>query len=109
MLEQLTAKLDFPGQRACAFAASAGAGQQHRQRRYAGLYRSGRCASALKQASGMETDAPKRTDARHMSLGTTDPRDPKMRPTVQTQPSQDGNSIGPGPRAGELHGQRHPV
>lgn len=33
------------------------------------------------------------TDARHLRAGAADPRQPEMAYTVQTQPSQDGNSV----------------
>ena len=33
------------------------------------------------------------TDARHIRSGTSDPRDPKLGYSVQTQPSQDGNTV----------------
>ena len=51
-------------------------------------------AQALRNVSG----APARgdvalTDARHLRSGGTDPRDPKMGYSVQTQPSQDGNTV----------------
>lgn len=49
-------------------------------------------ASALRDASG-QGDGPVRTSAQHMSLGTTDVRHPELAYTVQTQPSQDGNSV----------------
>ena len=50
-------------------------------------------AAALKEVSGTSTSAPTQTNAQHMRLGTRDPRDPTMAYTVQTQPSQDGNSV----------------
>ena len=50
-------------------------------------------AAALKEVSGTSTSAPLRTNAQHLSLGTRDPRDPAMAYAVQTQPSQDGNSV----------------
>ena len=33
------------------------------------------------------------TDARHLRLGSTDPRNPDLAYTVQTEPAQDGNSV----------------
>ncbi len=50
-------------------------------------------ASALRQASGPGTGAPAQTDARHLRLGGNDPRNPAMGYAVQTQPSEDGNSV----------------
>ncbi|OGB36276.1 MAG: flagellar basal-body rod protein FlgB [Burkholderiales bacterium RIFCSPLOWO2_02_FULL_66_35] len=49
-------------------------------------------AAALKDAAGLRS-APDRTHAQHLRLGSTDPRSPDMAYTVQTQPSQDGNSV----------------
>jgi flagellar basal-body rod protein FlgB len=95
MLEQLTAKLDFQSNALLL--------RSQRQQVLASnianadtpgyIARDFDFASALKQASGLSGAGPKQTDARHMSLGTTDARDPKMAYTVQTQPSQDGNSV----------------
>lgn len=55
-------------------------------------------AEALKNASGMHSGAAAgvtQTNAQHMRLGTTSagPGHPDMAYTVQTQPSQDGNSV----------------
>ena len=51
-------------------------------------------SAALKNASGMNTAGPQKTNAQHMSLGSSgNPRDPAMAYAVQTQPSQDGNSV----------------
>ncbi|MBW8313321.1 MAG: flagellar basal body rod protein FlgB [Hydrogenophaga sp.] len=55
-------------------------------------------AAALKDAAGLQDpsglrSAPERTHAQHLRLGSTDPRSPDMAYTVQTQPSQDGNSV----------------
>ena len=55
-------------------------------------------ASALKNVSGMQTGATAgvaQTNAQHMRLGTTSagPARPDMAYTLQTQPSQDGNSV----------------
>ncbi|MDP2261848.1 MAG: flagellar basal body rod protein FlgB [Hydrogenophaga sp.] len=51
-------------------------------------------AKALKGASGMSTGgAVATTDARHMRLGASPGGKPDMAYTVQTQPSQDGNSV----------------
>jgi flagellar basal-body rod protein FlgB len=50
-------------------------------------------ATALKDATGMNTAGPSQTDARHLSLGSSDPRNPAMAYAVQTQPSEDGNSV----------------
>ncbi len=55
-------------------------------------------AAALKNASGMQTGGAAgvtQTSAMHMRLGTTSAgaQQPEMAYTVQTQPSQDGNSV----------------
>lgn len=51
-------------------------------------------AQALKNVSGMQgSGAVQTTNAQHMRLGTTDARNPNLAYTVQTQPSQDGNSV----------------
>ncbi|GLS15406.1 MULTISPECIES: flagellar basal body rod protein FlgB [Hydrogenophaga] len=51
-------------------------------------------AAALKNAqSGGQLGTVALTDARHMSLGGSDPLKPRLAYTVQTEPSQDGNSV----------------
>ena len=51
-------------------------------------------AKALRSAQGGTGSAPASvTDTRHLRLGPADPRQPEMAYTVQTQPSQDGNSV----------------
>ena len=53
-------------------------------------------AAALKQASGesaVSTQQLATTAAGHMTLSGRAPGDPKLAYTVQTQPSQDGNSV----------------
>lgn len=51
-------------------------------------------AAALKSASGMQGDgAASATHAQHLRLGSTDAKNPDLAYTVQTQPSQDGNSV----------------
>ena len=50
-------------------------------------------ASALKNATGLNTAAPNQTSGRHMRLGSNAAGDPAMGYAVQTQPSQDGNSV----------------
>lgn len=51
-------------------------------------------AKALRSAQGGAGGAPVSvTDTRHLRLGSADPRQPEMAYTVQTQPSQDGNSV----------------
>ncbi len=50
-------------------------------------------AAALKSASGSGTGQAVTTDARHFSSVGAHPGDPKLAYTVQTQPSQDGNSV----------------
>jgi len=50
-------------------------------------------AAALKSASGGATGQAVTTDARHFSSVGAHPGDPKLAYTVQTQPSQDGNSV----------------
>lgn len=51
-------------------------------------------AAALKNATGKHSGGLQRTDAQHMGLGgNRDPRDPTMAYAVQTQPSEDGNSV----------------
>jgi flagellar basal-body rod protein FlgB len=49
--------------------------------------------AALKDATGMSTAGPQQTNAKHMSLGNQNARNPTMAYAVQTQPSQDGNSV----------------
>lgn len=51
-------------------------------------------AAALKNVSGGTARADvSLTSAGHMTLGTTSAQDPKLAYTVQTQASQDGNSV----------------
>lgn len=51
-------------------------------------------AAALKNVSGGAARADvSLTSAGHMILGTTSAQDPRLAYTVQTQPSQDGNSV----------------
>ena len=51
-------------------------------------------AAALKNAqSGGQLGTVALTDARHMSLDGSDPLKPRLAYTVQTEPSQDGNSV----------------
>src|SRR5690606_1644532 len=54
-------------------------------------------AQALKAVQGGASTATQasvaRTDARHLGLGPADPRQAQVAYTVQTQPSQDGNSV----------------
>lgn len=51
-------------------------------------------AKALRSVQGGAGSAPVSvTDTRHLRLGPADPRQPEMAYTVQTQPSQDGNSV----------------
>lgn len=44
-------------------------------------------------ASGVAPSAVSTTDARHLRLGQADPLNPELAYTVQTEPSQDGNSV----------------
>jgi len=51
-------------------------------------------AKALQSATrGTPTSALSTTDAHHLRLGRSDPLRPEMAYAVQTQPSQDGNSV----------------
>jgi len=51
-------------------------------------------AQALKSVQGGASVSPVAlTDARHLRLGSGDPRQAEMAYTVQTQPAQDGNSV----------------
>lgn len=51
-------------------------------------------AQALKTAAGgVSPSAVNTTDARHLRLGAADPLNPELAYTVQTEPSQDGNSV----------------
>ncbi len=51
-------------------------------------------AQALKTAAGgVPRSAVSTTDARHLRLGQADPLNPELAYTVQTSPSQDGNSV----------------
>jgi flagellar basal-body rod protein FlgB len=95
MLEQLTAKLDFQSNALLL--------RSQRQQVLASnianadtpgyVARDFDFSAALKNATGMNTAGPARTDAGHMRLGNQSPRDPNMAYAVQTQPSQDGNSV----------------
>jgi flagellar basal-body rod protein FlgB len=95
MLEQMTAKLDFQSNALLL--------RSQRQQVLASnianadtpgyIARDFDFASALKDATGMNMAGPKQTDTRHMSLGSRDPRNPAMAYAVQTQPSEDGNSV----------------
>jgi flagellar basal-body rod protein FlgB len=98
MLEQMTARLDFH--------ANALLLRSQRQQVIASnianadtpgyIARDFDFAAALKSVSGAQTGtgaAVSQTSAGHMRLGTTDARHPDLAYTVQTQPSQDGNSV----------------
>ena len=50
-------------------------------------------AQALKTAAGVPSSAVSTTDTRHLRLGGADPLRPELAYTVQTSPSQDGNSV----------------
>ncbi|MEW6480755.1 MAG: flagellar basal body rod protein FlgB [Pseudomonadota bacterium] len=51
-------------------------------------------AQALKSVQGgASVSTVAITDARHLRLGSADPRQAEMAYTVQTQPAQDGNSV----------------
>ena len=51
-------------------------------------------AQALKSVQGgASVSTVALTDARHLRLGSADPRQAEMAYTVQTQPAQDGNSV----------------
>jgi flagellar basal-body rod protein FlgB len=95
MLEQLTAKLDFQSNALLL--------RSQRQQVLASnianadtpgyIARDFDFTAALKNATGMSAGGPVQTNAQHMSLGSQDPRNPAMAYAVQTQPSQDGNSV----------------
>ena len=96
MLEQMTARLDFH--------ANALLLRSQRQQVIASnianadtpgyVARDFDFAAALKSVSGGTARADvSLTSAGHMALGTTSAQDPKLAYTVQTQPSQDGNSV----------------
>ena len=100
MLEQMTGRLDFH--------ANALLLRSQRQQTIASnianadtpgyIARDFDFAAALKNASGMQggaTAGVTQTNGQHMRLGTTSagPARPDMAYTVQTQPSQDGNSV----------------
>ena len=96
MLEQMTARLDFH--------ANALLLRSQRQQVIASnianadtpgyVARDFDFAAALKNVSGMQGGAGMNvTSAGHMQLGTTSAQDPKLAYTVQTQASQDGNSV----------------
>jgi flagellar basal-body rod protein FlgB len=51
-------------------------------------------AKALQSATGgVSASAVSRTDGRHLRLGPADPLNPELAYAVQTEPSQDGNSV----------------
>ena len=96
MLEQMTARLDFH--------ANALVLRSQRQQVIASnianadtpgyVARDFDFAKALQNASGGASGAGVSvTSAQHMRLGSADPRSPDMAYAVQTQPSQDGNSV----------------
>lgn len=96
MLEQMTARLDFH--------ANALLLRSQRQQVIASnianadtpgyVARDFDFAQALKNVSGGTARADvSLTSAGHMQLGTTRAQDPRLAYTVQTQPSQDGNSV----------------
>jgi flagellar basal-body rod protein FlgB len=96
MLEQMTARLDFH--------ANALLLRSQRQQVIASnianadtpgyVARDFDFAAALKNVSGGTARADvSLTSAGHMHLGTTSAQDPRLAYTVQTQPSQDGNSV----------------
>lgn len=96
MLEQMTARLDFH--------ANALLLRSQRQQVIASnianadtpgyVSRDFDFAAALKNVSGMQGGAGVDvTNAGHMTLGTGSAQDPKLAYTVQTQASQDGNSV----------------
>ena len=96
MLEQMTARLDFH--------ANALLLRSQRQQVIASnianadtpgyVARDFDFAAALKSASGMQGGgAASATHAQHLRLGSTDAKNPDLAYTVQTQPSQDGNSV----------------
>ena len=96
MIEQMTARLDFQS--------SALLLRSQRQQVLASnianadtpgyVARDFDFAKALKGATGMSTGAAVAvTDARHLRLGSKPDGHPDMAYAVQTQPSQDGNSV----------------
>ncbi|WP_372657166.1 flagellar basal body rod protein FlgB [Hydrogenophaga sp.] len=96
MLEQMTARLDFQ--------AKALVLRAQRQQVIASnianadtpgyVARDFDFAKALKAASGgSDASTVRTTSAGHMQLGSSDARRPDMAYAVQTQPSQDGNSV----------------
>jgi flagellar basal-body rod protein FlgB len=96
MLEQMTARLDFH--------ANALLLRSQRQQVIASnianadtpgfVARDFDFAAALKSVSGLSGGAGVSvTSAGHMQLGTSSAQDPKLAYTVQTQASQDGNSV----------------
>lgn len=96
MLEQMTARLDAYGQSLVL--------RSHRQQVIASnianadtpgyVARDFDFAAALKDATGGTTrQGLAQTAAGHMRLSGPQPGDPKMAYAVQTQPSQDGNSV----------------
>lgn len=96
MLEQMTARLDFH--------ANALLLRSQRQQVIASnianadtpgyVARDFDFAAALKNASGMQGGGTaSATHAQHLRLGGTDAKNPDLAYTVQTQPSQDGNSV----------------
>ena len=96
MLEQMTAKLDFQSNALLL--------RSQRQQVLASnianadtpgyIARDFDFSAALKNATGINSGGLQKTDAHHMSMGgNRDPRDPVMAYAVQTQPSEDGNSV----------------
>ena len=97
MLEQMTARLDAYGQSLML--------RSHRQQVLASnianadtpgyVARDFDFAAALKDATGGSNrqGLVQTAEARHMRLSGAQPGDPKMGYSVQTQPSQDGNSV----------------
>ncbi len=96
MLEQMTARLDFHAQALVL--------RSQRQQVIASnianadtpgyVARDFDFAQALRSASGgVGGSTVAATDTRHMALGATAPGQPALAYAVQTQPSQDGNSV----------------
>ncbi len=101
MLEQMTARLDFHAQAlalrsqrqqliASNIANADTPGYVGRDIDFAAALRN---ATGVRDARSPAMAAPQATHAQHLRLGSTDPRRPDLAYTVQTQPSQDGNSV----------------